>query len=61
MISSLRSCFGILPQRLIRKYANVTLPVTELLRTMTEKAHTPQATGRALTNSDKPLPNGNGL
>jgi hypothetical protein len=43
-------------RRFIRKYAQVMLPLAELLKTTTETARTPKAPGKALGKPNKPLP-----
>jgi hypothetical protein len=40
----------------IRKYAKVTIPLTELLKMTTETARTPKAPGKAVGKPNKPLP-----
>jgi len=42
-------------RRFIRKFAKVTLPLTEVLRTTTETASTPTAPGKPLRMPNKPL------
>jgi len=43
-------------RRIIRKYTNVTLPLTELPKTTREIARTPKAPGKTLGKPNKSLP-----
>jgi hypothetical protein len=43
-------------QGFIRKYAKVTLPSTQLLKTTTEATRTPKTYGKAVQTRNKPLP-----
>jgi len=48
--------FGNFYRQFIRKYAKVTIPLTELLKTTIETARTPKAPRKAVGKPNKPLP-----